>query len=426
MGEKMKVYTKKLIDNLKKYYPYVLIFIVFMGVNFLKFDIQGVNMNVGRVLMLLTGIALLVITIKNKSIKILFTENKMIKYSLLFLTIWCIYSVCTIVKSKDMNMFIINNFFLVAGTMTIFYLTFVIKKEEQIRNIFRLIEIAMIINCLYTFYLHYQNAGQFGGYYYNNNDMATVLLLAIPIEIYLLYFSRSALSLILRVATLILYFITFMLLDSRACEIGLLIEAVIYLIAIIIIKRKAIFKYKLAKVALVVITIVTLVLGSKIVIDEVGTVSFEPNYTYLTSNTIRVNLILNGLEFLKENPLTGIGAGNIDYYLENEALYPTRNITKMHNFYLEILVAYGIIIFVGYLIFYGAICIKLLRQWARLRLKVANKMSALTLLVFWGSFSFSCISSSSNLSKEWIWLLIGITLATIKMKDDCGAKHEKQ
>ena len=129
---------------------------------------------------------------------------------------------------------------------------------------------------------------------------------------------------------------------------------------------------------------------------------------------------------MKENPLTGIGAGNIDYYLENEALYPTRNITKMHNFYLEILVAYGIIIFVGYLIFYGAICIKLLRQWARLRLKVANKMSALTLLVFWGSFSFSCISSSSNLSKEWIWLLIGITLATIKMKDDCGAKHEKQ
>ena len=291
----MKVYTKKLIDNVKKCYPYILFFIVFMGVNFLKFDIQGINMNVSRVLMLLTCVALFAIIIKNKSIKILFTENKMIKYSLLFFTIWCIYSVCTILKSKDMNMFVINNFFLVAGTMTIFYLTFTIKKEEQIRNMFRLIEIAMIINCLYTFYLHYQNAGQFGGYYYNNNDMATVLLLAIPIEIYLLYFSRSALSLILRVATLILYFITFMLLDSRACEIGLLIEAVIYLIAIIIIKRKAIFKYKLAKVALVVITIVTLVLGSKIVIDEVGTVSFEPNYTYLTSNTIRVNLILNGL-----------------------------------------------------------------------------------------------------------------------------------
>lgn len=421
----MKVNTKKLIDNVKKYYPYILFFIVFMGVNFLKFDIQGINMNVSRVLMLLTCVALFAIIIKNKSIKILFTENKMIKYSLLFFTIWCIYSVCTILKSKDMNMFVINNFFLVAGTMTIFYLTFTIKKEEQIRNMFRLIEIAMIINCLYTFYLHYQNAGQFGGYYYNNNDMATVLLLAIPIEIYLLYYSKNILSLVSRTAILILYFITFMQLDSRACEIGLIIEVIIYFIAIIIIKRRIIFKHKLAKIGLAISTVIILTLGTKVALEEIGKISFEPNYTYLTSNTIRVNLILNGFEFLKENPLTGIGAGNIDYYLENEALYPTRNITKMHNFYLEILVAYGAIIFAGFLIFYGAICIKLLRQWTTLRIKVANKMSALTLLVFWGSFSVSCISSSSNLSKEWIWLVIGITLATIKMKDNYKAKHEK-
>ena len=418
----MKIFIKNMLKNINEHYVYILIFFVFIGVNFLKFNINGINMNIGRILMLLTGLAILIIVIKNKNIKIVFTNNKFIKWSLIFFIIWSVYSLISIVMCKDINMFLINNFFLVAGTMSIFYLIYAIKEEKQITIIYRIIEVVMFINCLYTLYLKYKNIGQFGGFYYNNNDMATVLLLAIPVEIYLIYFCKKNFFMILRVAILLLYLITFMLLDSRANVIGLLIEIIVYFIGFIIIKKEKILKSKLLKYGLITCSIVILFVGCNIAVKEIGKISFKPNYTNLNSNNVRINLILNGLEFYKTSPFIGLGAGNLDYYLANNAIYPTNGITKMHNLYLEILVTYGIFIFIAYLIFYFGMCFKLLKAWLNSKINIGNKINILTLLVFWTNFAFSCISSSSNFSKEWLWVLIGITLASIKIIDNINLK----
>lgn len=418
----MKVFMRNLLNNINEYYVYMLTFFIFMGVNFLKFNIYGINMNVGRILMLLTGLAILIIIIKNKNIKIFFTNNKFIKYSLIFFIVWSIYSLCTIIICKDINMFLINNFFLIVGTMTIFYLIYVIKEKKQITVIYKIIEIVMIINCIYGLYLKCNNIGQFGGFYYNKNDLATVLLIAIPVEIYLLYHSKKKFYLILRIAILLLYFVTFMLLDSRANLIGLLIELIVYFIGFLIIKKEKISKSLLMKGCLIFCLVIILFVGCTIAINEIGKISFKPNYTNLNSNNVRINLILNGLEFFKSSPIIGLGAGNLDYYLATDAIYPTNGITKMHNLYMEILVTYGIFVFVAYLIFYCGMCFKLLKVWSNSKITIDNKINILTLLVFWTNFAFSCISSSSNFSKEWIWVLIGITLASIKIIDNIKLK----
>lgn len=401
--------------NIIDKYLYIIVFFIFMGVNFCKFDIYGVNMNIARILMLITSL-FLIFLIKSEGLKKIFTNNKMIRRSLIFLVIWTVYSILSIVKSKDIGNYIIINFFFVAGTFTIFFACNVINSEKQIIRIFKIIEFTMIINCCYTIFLNMIKQGQIGGFYFNNNDMATVLLIAIPIEIFLLCHSKKFIEIIFRCATLMGYMYIIYILDSRANFIGLIIEIIIYVLALGIVKRGAILKSKLLTVVVIMSVITSIFFGAKVMVSTFGKIKIKPNYTYLTSNTIRVNLILDGLELMKQNPILGVGAGNIDTYLENEAPYPTKGITKLHNLYLEILVSYGIIVFIIYIIFYAAMCIKLFKRLFQNE-NMSDVMMDLTFLVFWGSFIISCISSSTNLTKEWLWLLVGITLGYIKIKD---------
>lgn len=66
----------------------------------------------------------------------------------------------------------------------------------------------------------------------------------------------------------------------------------------------------------------------------------------LSSNVVRKNLILNGLEFMKESPLTGIGPGQFRYrHAHNQKLLPTGTIVGPHNYPIELVSQYGWIAF---------------------------------------------------------------------------------
>jgi hypothetical protein len=71
----------------------------------------------------------------------------------------------------------------------------------------------------------------------------------------------------------------------------------------------------------------------------------EEQQNSLTSFQIRINLIINGFNFLKEHPLRGIGCGNFEYYMQNSPnVLPTRNVINSHNWVVQLLCEYGIII----------------------------------------------------------------------------------
>lgn len=55
------------IDRLICYFCYILVFINFMGVDFLKFKIAGINMNVGRLLMCFSIIPLIMYIRKERT-----------------------------------------------------------------------------------------------------------------------------------------------------------------------------------------------------------------------------------------------------------------------------------------------------------------------------------------------------------------------
>lgn len=70
------------------------------------------------------------------------------------------------------------------------------------------------------------------------------------------------------------------------------------------------------------------------------------------SSFIRWNLIKNGFIHLQESNYFGVGAGNSSYYMAIKQVYDTGHITYMHNWWFEILVNYGLIFFIIYLLNY--------------------------------------------------------------------------
>lgn len=74
---------------------------------------------------------------------------------------------------------------------------------------------------------------------------------------------------------------------------------------------------------------------------ERNTVVIEPKQ----SISVRKNLIYNGLEFTKNSGLMGVGAGGFRSLMQGKAAYPTEGIHTPHNYVIEILSQYGIIIF---------------------------------------------------------------------------------
>lgn len=73
-------------------------------------------------------------------------------------------------------------------------------------------------------------------------------------------------------------------------------------------------------------------------LDSVNTLNPE------NSNNLRLNLIKNGLEFIKESPVLGIGPGGFQKrHLDNEVKYPAFTQTSAHNFPIEIISQFGLL-----------------------------------------------------------------------------------
>jgi teichuronic acid biosynthesis protein TuaE len=128
------------------------------------------------------------------------------------------------------------------------------------------------------------------------------------------------------------------------------------------------------------------------------------------SESTRVNLLKNGLVFLKETWGLGVGAGNIEYWMENFSVYPTGRITNIHNWWGELLTGYGIIVTSLYLLFYMLLFYSMYTKYNQSNNVHIKIFSAgfMTLMVM---FILSSVSSSSNIIRDWLWVSWGIVIA---------------
>ena len=118
------------------------------------------------------------------------------------------------------------------------------------------------------------------------------------------------------------------------------------------------------------------------------------------SDNVRINLIKNGLYFLAETYGFGVGAGNLHYWLRDRTVYDVGQIMFIHNWYIEVLVTFGVLFFVIYMLFHITVFLDLYKNIDRNNIWSLNNVFLMSYIVF----SIVCISSSSNTSAEWVWM----------------------
>lgn len=161
-------------------------------------------------------------------------------------------------------------------------------------------------------------------------------------------------------------------------------------------------------------------------VDEMDQDDFEGTQK---SATDRKFLILNGLNFLQKSNFMGVGPGNIEPLMATLDVVKAKN---MHNWWVEVLVNFGVIVFIPYMALYGWL---LWRLWKLASLKYGESTHR---LIRWGAFAtlasligffFGGMAPSTSYHFTPFWITYGIGLAIVglgeleKMKQ--GKKPEE-
>lgn len=342
-------------------------------------------------------------------------------FTTLFLVIWVVYSLITFLWAPDVKNAIRDQIFLSANILLI--LIFMYYTDNlKIDLLIKIIVICYSINVLVgfwevTFDKHlwtskipaYNLHNVPSTFFSNPNDFATYLVLYLPFVLSFLLQSKSVLEKLWALFSLCGGIILIVLTTSRANYIAFLIAMLVYFI--IVEKRE---KIKYSKWVIVFGLIFMTVIGFNLdfgvggkVINLINTQLnslTDFSTSELTSNIRRELLMIYGLSFLYDYLFLGVGSGNSRVLMEKYKQY-TINV-ELHNWWLDVLVSYGILIFVLYIVWIFYIVVKLIKAKKKVTLPLKTGIySVLTALI---AFWISSVSSSKMIEMRVMWFIFAI------------------
>src|SRR5690606_13876147 len=120
-----------------------------------------------------------------------------------------------------------------------------------------------------------------------------------------------------------------------------------------------------------------------------------------------------GLRFLAKSHYMGVGAGNIEPLMEGA---PKVDKVNMHNWWAEVLVNFGVIIFVIYMALY------IWMLWRLLKLALLKTSPNVSSVIRWGAvsclaamigYSIGGIAPSTAIHFTPMWICYGLSLAVV-------------
>lgn len=405
-----------------KYLVYFSVLSSLIGARVISFEIGGFQLSLFRAtIILLTLLNVLEVLVKDR--KIVLKSNKKNEFAIKFMVIWLLYAIITIAWVKDYQNWVRAVYFLSLGLLCVLLYNRYLKNSNQVIIALKSMGfMAIIHNAIgwyevntsnYLFladerilrYIKYSHPVSMFG---NTNNFATFLLVSIFVLYICIQNSNKIYIKLIYIITIISSLVLLILTKSRANILGVITGAMIF-IFFSMKKRKTRRSILLLFVGIFGILVINpdVILNVFIDIRDSLYLGFSDR---IGSDSVRVSLIKNGLQFLAQTLGFGTGAGNIEYWMINFAKYPTSGVNNIHNWWLEIMVGYGIGIFILYLIFYFKIIIDMLRKY---RNSLNNKDTTISLGILCAMIGFIVggISSSSNISSEWLWVFWSIVIA---------------
>lgn len=380
-----------------------------------------------------------------------------IRYYLGFFGFWLVYSALSLAWAADSGLGIRYTVFLFMMTTLCLAFPFFIRSEESLWRISRAVFWTFFIIVAYGVFesvshIHLpssryweQESAAVTSFFNNQNDLATAITLLFPFLALALYMVRGG----LRQKGLIYVAIVFALYcllvtGSRGNTFFALPLMVIAWLATLpfTVPREKLLNWRnwlkgagvLISIALIVgfmymflydgATRGKLATAFGIFLDIQGTTWDVDEWsgeleagagTRGMSIVTRWYLLMYGLRFLKESHFMGVGAGNVEAHMEAyRGLLDNK--LNIHNWWAEVLVNYGVIVFALYVMLYAVL---LWRLWKLARLKTSPRISP---LVRWGAYSsmlaligylFGGMVPSTAIHFTPMWIVHGIALAVV-------------
>ncbi len=331
------------------------------------------------------------------------------KSSIIFFGALLLFSVISFIWSKDLTSWFRSVFFLLIALLAIITYSASFSGNMQIVKPFIALCFGILIQSVigwfevftkvYFFRPEAENfrsvVNQLGipvAMQYNSNNFA--LLMFIGSCIALLCMANSSRYKVVFLAMAVNYAVLAFLTASRAIILAYLIAAAYLLIK---------FGKKQFIIILFPIFLVLLLPQATSFVQD--TLHFN-YFQGRNSVYIRVNLIRNGLIFLRDSLGFGVGAGQIQYWMENKAVYYTYGVYAMHNFWMELLTSYGIIFFVAYLVLF----IRSFFDYHSIDRSGKIPGACMICAALLG-YIIGAVGPSSTMSLEWLWLFWGMCIA---------------
>lgn len=354
---------------------------------------------------------------------VLKNENR--KY-ILFMTIWFVYSMGTVFWCRDLASWSHGEYFIGLGIWTMFFFDMAGLRKSDFLDILKGIQLAIMAHNILGWYELLTHNYFFAPVeriasmratrqYYpittmmNQNDLILVLIFGTCISAYFVLTLQRRRYKIANLGLFLSNIVLGIATDSRAGILGMAIALVI-LGAFILSKNQKIFLIGMVGciVAASIVLFPQMYLELWKRIQEIELLNFENPMA--NSDAVRLNLIRNGLVFLRETFGFGVGTANAEYWMATEPVYYVRGFTNVHNWWVEILTNFGVIIFILYIVFYISLFCSI---WKRYKTEkdYHTKVLCMILISFMGAFLAASVSSSSNWGKEWLWILWSFIIA---------------
>jgi teichuronic acid biosynthesis protein TuaE len=417
---------------------YFLVASVFLGAQILAIDIGIAKISMYRIALPLTIMVMILFVFQNNpQIKLTF-YRKAIQYRFVYF-FWLVTAVVSIIWAQDAMNWVKGTFFVACGISSILLISTFIQTEKEIKVVFSIVFLMLVMHQLIGFYEIFTNhymwaslsnnrAAQFSAswsarlpysIFANINDYSTAIFASIPFACIFFIETKKIWVKVLSVSSVFATLFLLLRTGSRGNQLAV-IAFIATLICVKFLNRK-VLKY----IALFVVISLSICVLIFFFSSSLRFSLYERVQTFINrggSNFYRINMIINGFIYLMRHLGLGVGAGNVEYWLGNYPIYEV-DAPNIHNWFMDILVGYGLITFILYVTMYVYILRQLYVSYKYNR-KPFIRTSSLFLFAYVVSFIFSSISSATNIIIEWQWVYWGVLIAYVQFTDNVDQQTE--
>jgi len=297
--------------------------------------------------------------------------------ALMFFIFWLIVSFISSIWAKNFNKIFLNSL-LIWNYMTIYLIFRYIMNKKNIKLFTTLLYFIVFIYIIIAFYelvtWEHLRCSRFyddefkifvpTGPFYNENNFAAALLLLSPFLIWGIKIYSNIVLRLLLILFLILILVILTIQGARIAMLAVTFELLIFFLFFVKMKAKLLI---ISSILVIIIFLSTQFptyynITRDIIEKEIQSISEEHGKISMASVKIRIALIKASLNLLTDTYLRGVGSGNYEDNFIGDRQKRTGGIINSHNFLFELLVSYGLMIFLFFLLFFFSLFYKTIKK----------------------------------------------------------------